>query len=150
MWKAIVAVVAVFALAAAGFLFWDGHQAGEDARAARADAKNANAKAQSLDDQTKAVNAKARTANARVETINHAAGDLTTDAGSVGLNLDNAAKPQGDIVATINPIVDQAPSAAARAHLADDLRQVDQALVAADNANSNLRRTAAALEKAAR
>jgi hypothetical protein len=34
MWKIITIVVAVVCLAAAGFLFWDGHQAPDDASAA--------------------------------------------------------------------------------------------------------------------
>jgi len=150
MWKIVAILVAVISLGAAGYLGWRGHQAADDASAARTVALHANANAESLDNQATATRAKTRDANRKVVTINRAAGGLSTNAASVGLNLDDAAAPQSDIVATINPIVNHMPSAATRAHLADDLRQVDQSLAAADAANTRLRGTATALQKAAR
>jgi hypothetical protein len=150
MWKIVTIVIAVVSVAAAGYLFWDGHQASDDAAALRAETKQADTKAASLDAQSKATGAKTLDANIKVGTIGRASGNMSSKASSVSVGLDLASEFQNNVVAAINPVVNQTPSAATRATITGQLGRVDDELANADRDLTDLKATAAGLQKAAR
>jgi cytoskeletal protein RodZ len=150
MWKLISTVVAVVFLAAAGFLFWDGRQAADDAAAAHAEAKSLDAQTLSTKVNTKRERDQTTTLEDRAHLVSNASNDMNAKAVSIETSVDRVVRIRNDVISTVNPIVNQSASPATRARLNQLLQDLADAIFVANGDADRLRGSAGALKSVAR
>ena len=150
MWKIISTVVAVVFLVGAGAIVWDGHQTADDAAKLRKQAVVLDAQASAAHDKAAAQSAAATKLDTRADGIRRAVDDMRSKADSIAKSVGLVNDAQNQAVDTINPVVNEYPSAATRATLDEILRNLATHTTAATTDAEAIRSSAETLTKVAK
>jgi hypothetical protein len=150
MWKFITVVVAVVCLALAAFLFRDGHQASDDASAARAQARSLTEQAKTTRDQAAKKVAAGAALGRRRDSTRTATTNLREQTSRINSSIGNVLTSRGVIIDAINPVISQRPSTQLREQLDSLLRGLANDTTATARDYERLRAASDAINKAVR